>query len=90
MASFSERERQAIHNSIAVLSMLARNSLSPTQTKLATGSVGELLWLLGVAEIELDKRVYKAKPPDGKTINVEATLTISAPRPDPATRGEEG
>lgn len=76
MAEMNEREKWAVAKGIATLMSLARHSLSPTQTEMATKSAGHLLWLMGVEQYVADGRIFVAVPPEGDTIDVEATRLL--------------
>lgn len=76
MAEMTEREKRALAKGIATLMSLAKHSLSPTQTEMATTSAGNLLWLMGVEKYVSDGRIFVAVPPDGDTIDVEATRLL--------------
>jgi len=78
MTDLSAREKQAIINSLVTLMLLARNSLSPTQTKMAKRSAGELLWLLKIDEITRDGITYVAAAPEGETVDLSPTLQLVA------------
>jgi hypothetical protein len=71
MAELSARERQALANGLATLMSLARHSLSQTQTKMATRSAGNLLWLLGIDQYEAYGIIFHAIPPEGETIDAD-------------------
>ena len=59
------------------LMMLARHSLSPTQTEIATKSAGELLWLLDIPSFTHDGKVFHAREPDGEIFDIKATRQIT-------------
>lgn len=71
MGSLSKTQMKAVANGIITLMSLARNSLSPTQTKMATRSAGNLLWLMGMEKFEAHGLTFIAIPPDGEIIDVE-------------------
>ena len=82
MAKLSEREKQAIINSLITAMALARHSLSPTQTRMATRSAGELLWLLNIPEFTADGLTFATKAPEGATVDLAVTqqiVTMSVP-----------
>lgn len=76
MAEMTEREKRALANGIATLMSLARHSLSPTQTEMATKSAGNLLWLMGIEKYVADGRIFVAVPPAGDTIDIETTRLL--------------
>lgn len=78
MADLSAREKQALASGIVTLMSLAQYSLSPAQTKMATRSVGNLLWLMGIEKYERNGRIFEAIPPDSETIDIEPTKLIEA------------
>ncbi|MBR9764114.1 MAG: hypothetical protein GYB53_11470 [Rhodobacteraceae bacterium] len=55
---------------------LAKHSLSPTQTKIATERAGNCLWALGIGEHSGFQAV--APDPIGETIDGEATLLVQS------------
>jgi hypothetical protein len=58
----------AVANSLACLMTLARHSLLPTQTKIASKAAGELLWFLGIPTYTFEGMVFTASaPPERKT-----------------------
>ena len=71
MAKLTKVEMQAVANGIATLMSLARNSLSPTQTKMATRSAGNLLWLMGLEKFEAHGLTFVAIPPEGEIVDIE-------------------
>ncbi|WPE19901.1 hypothetical protein [Shinella zoogloeoides] len=75
-AKLSTREKQAIINSLVTAMALARHSLSPMQTNMATRSAGELLWLLKIDSVTLDGATYVATPPGGETVEMSLTAQI--------------
>lgn len=71
MAKLTKVEMQAVANGIATLMALARNSLSPTQTQMATRSAGNLLWLMGLEKFEAHGLTFLAVPPEGEIVDIE-------------------
>lgn len=81
MAKLTKIQMQAVANGIATLMSLARNSLSPTQTKMATKSAGNLLWLMGLEKYEAGGLTFMAIPPEGEIVDIELSnrlLDLSA------------
>lgn len=78
VAELNQREKQAVTNSLVRLAMLARHSLTPSQTRVAARGVSELLWLLGIEEIELDGRRYEATAPAGEILHIERHRAIAS------------
>jgi hypothetical protein len=78
MADLTEREKQAIINSLVTAMSLARHSLSPTQTKMATRSAGELLWLLKIPEFTADGTTFMAAAPEGEVVDLVINRRIAA------------
>jgi hypothetical protein len=52
--------------------MLANNSLSPTQTEMATQRAGEVLHAMGIEEYKIGRTVFKALKPAGRQIDIDA------------------
>ena len=71
MSDLSSIQKTAVANAIATLMSLAKNSLAPTQTKMATRSAGNLLWLMGIEKYEAYGLTFMAIAPEGEIIDVE-------------------
>jgi hypothetical protein len=78
--SVSGREKRAVANALVVLMTLARHSLSRAQTQMATRSVEELLWVLGLPEYQSEGRTYTARPPSGAVLDLAATPLLKGER----------
>ena len=76
-ASLSGSERKAVLNALARLMMLANHSLSPTQTKMATSSAEELLWLVGVESHTTDRRTFRARAPEGEVLDLTPNQALT-------------
>lgn len=73
----NRQEKQAVGMAIATLMCLAKNSLSKTQTEMATRSAGELLWLLGAVKYDYEGRTFHAIEPDrGEVIDLDAATKL--------------
>ena len=71
----NKQEKQAVGMAIATLMCLAKNSLSNTQTEMATRSAGELLWLLGAEKYVYEGRTFNAIKPDrGEIIDLDTAV----------------
>lgn len=77
MSELSEREKRAVANAIVALAALANHSLSPTQTRMARRSAGELLWLMKIDSCEFDGRVFNAAPPVGEILDIQTGRLIT-------------
>lgn len=60
----NSREKAALAAAFGVLAMLAKHSLSPTQTAMATRAAGNCLWALGIDEYE----GFRAEEPEGPVV----------------------
>lgn len=76
MADLTTREKQAIINSLVTAMALARHSLSPTQTSMATRSAGELLWLLKIEKFDAEGHTFVATPPEGEVVDLAIAQQI--------------
>lgn len=66
--------KDALAIAFAKFAMLAKHSLTPTQTKVATEGAGHCLWALGVD----DFRGFKAVPCEALGEEIECVATLVA------------
>ena len=76
-------EKKAVGGAIATLMTLAKHSLSPTQSQMASRSASELLWLLGVEEYEYAGMTFLAVKPRGQIVDAEIGIRALLPSGKP-------
>lgn len=84
MAKLTKMEMQALASGIATLMSLASISLLPTQTKMASRSVGHLLWLMGVEKFEAHGMTFVAAPPEGEIVDMDLSNRLLDLRANPS------
>ena len=71
------KQESAVVMALVRLMMLARHSLSPTQTSIATEFAGELLWFMGIPEYTYEGRTFFAVEPQGEVVDLQPTRQLT-------------